>query len=119
MGDRRGKWWRREFLTSSGSFRRMHLMNDLRVAAAQFEARDRDKAFNLSRIRELSKRAVDRGAQVASFHECSITGYTFLQTLSPQQLSEIAEAVPDGPSTRELITIARELKLIVMAGLIE
>jgi len=94
-------------------------MNDLRVAAAQFEARDRDKAFNLSRVRELSRKAVDQGAQIVSFHECSITGYTFLQTLSPQQLAEIAEPVPDGPSTRTLINISKELKTIVMAGLIE
>src|SRR5258706_129617 len=97
----------------------MRLMNDLRVAAAQFEARDRDKSFNLSRIRELSRKAVDQGAQIVSFHECSITGYTFLQTLSPQQLAEIAEPVPDGPSTRTLINISKELKTIVMAGLIE
>src|SRR5882762_3343767 len=103
----------------TGRSARMRLMNDLRVAAAQFEARDGDKGFNLARIGELSKRAGDRGAQIVSFHECSITGYTFLQTLSPQQLNEIAEPVPDGPSTRELIKIARELKLIIMAGLIE
>ncbi len=94
-------------------------MNDLRVAAAQFEARDRDKAFNLSRIAELSRKAVDQGAQIVSFHECSITGYTFLQTLTPTQLGEIAEAVPEGPSTQELIRVARELKVTVMAGLIE
>src|SRR5258705_4058664 len=97
----------------------MPLMNDLRVAAAQFEARDRDKAFNLPRIRDLSRKAVDQGAQIVSFHECSITGYTFLQTLSASELSAISEPVPDGPSTRELIKIARELKLILMAGLIE
>ncbi|HEV8605431.1 MAG TPA: nitrilase-related carbon-nitrogen hydrolase, partial [Tepidisphaeraceae bacterium] len=94
-------------------------MNDLRVAAGQFEARDRDKGFNLSRIRELSRRAVDQGAQIVSFHECSITGYTFLQTLTPQEMGEIAEAVPEGSSTRELIRIAKDLKTVVMAGLIE
>src|SRR5688572_19695757 len=103
----------------TGSAPRVPLMNDLRVAAAQFEARDREKAFNLSRIAELSRRAVDQGAQIVSFHECSITGYTFLQTLSPQQLNDIAEPVPDGPSIRELMKIARDLKTILMAGLIE
>src|SRR4051794_39807116 len=87
-----------DFSMSTGNFPRMPPMNDLRVAAAQFEAHDRDKAFNLSRIRDLSRKAVDQGAQIVSFHECSITGYTFLQTLPPPQLAEIAEAVPDGPS---------------------
>src|SRR6267142_3641489 len=119
MGRRRERLWRRDSLMRTGNFRRMRLMNDLRVAAAQFEARDADKPFNLSRIRELSRRAVDQGAQIVSFHECSITGYTFLQTLSPQQLTDIAETVPDGPSTRELIKIAKDFKTIVMAGLIE
>src|SRR5437867_7012900 len=113
MGSRRGKSWRPDFLMRTGSYRRMLLMNDLRVAAAQFEARDRDKAFNLSRIAELSRRAVDQGAQIVSFHECSITGYTFLQTLTPQQLTDLSETVPDGHSTRELIKIARDLKTIV------
>src|SRR5256885_2490162 len=110
MGRRRERSSRQGSLTRTGSSRRMRLMNDLRVAAAQFEARDRDKAFNLSRIRELSRKAVEQGAQIVSFHECSITGYTFLQTLSPQQLAEIAEPVPDGPSTRTLINISKELK---------
>jgi len=94
-------------------------MNDIRVAAAQFEARDNDKAFNLQRVAELTRRAVSQGAQIVSFHECCITGYTFLQTLSRAQITELAEQVPDGPSTRRLIEIAQECRVIVMAGLIE
>src|SRR3954469_18483407 len=104
---------------SNGRLARTRLLNDLRVAAAQFEARDGDKGFNLARIRELARRAVDRGAQIVSFHECSITGYTFLQRLNRAQMMELAEPVPDGPSTRRLIGIAREFGVIVMAGLIE
>jgi hypothetical protein len=34
-------------------------MRDLRVGAARFEHRDADKAFNLSRIRELYGRLVE------------------------------------------------------------
>jgi predicted amidohydrolase len=92
---------------------------DLRVAAAQFEARDNDKLFNLSRIRALTRRAAEQGAQIVSFHECSITGYTFLQTLNHGQLVDLAEPVPDGSSTRELMKIARDFGRILMAGLIE
>jgi predicted amidohydrolase len=94
-------------------------MDDLRVAAAQFEARDNDKPYNLARIRELTKIATGQGAQVVSFHECSITGYTFLQTLSEDGLRALAEPVPDGPSVRELHAIARDANVVVMAGLIE
>ena len=94
-------------------------MRDIRVAAAQFEHRDGDKVYNLGRIRELTRRAAKDGAEVVCFHECSITAYTFLQTLSRDELDELAEPVPDGTSTRTLREIARESDVVVMAGLIE
>jgi predicted amidohydrolase len=94
-------------------------MRDIRVGAAQFEHRDADKAYNLSRIRELTRLGVERGAEIVSFHEGSTTGYTFIQALDRLALAALAEPVPDGPSTAELIAIAREFSVVVMAGLIE
>ena len=94
-------------------------MRDLRIAAAQFEHRDGDKAYNLGRIRDLTRRAAGQGAEVVCFHECSITGYTVLQTLDRDALTSWAEPVPDGPSTHALIEIARESGVVVMAGLVE
>lgn len=94
-------------------------MRDIRVAAAQFEHRDNDKAYNLSRIRELTRRAVEQGAEIVSFHEICIPAYTWLQSLSKEQLLAVAEPVPDGPSVQELIKIAREFRTVVMAGLVE
>ncbi len=94
-------------------------MRDIRVGAAQFEHRDNDKAYNLGRIAELTARAAGQGAEIVSFHECCITGYTFLQTLSREQLAELAEPVPGGPSTAALVGIAREHSAVVMAGLVE
>ena len=58
------------------------MQRDVWIATAQFEARDADKAYNLGRIEALARTAEQRGAEIVSFHECSITGYTFLQTLS-------------------------------------
>ena len=94
-------------------------MKDLYVGAAQFEHRDNDKAYNLGRIRELTRHSAEQGAQLVSFHECSVTGYTFLQSLGREELSALAEEVPDGPSTKALIEIAGEFGVVVMAGLIE
>jgi (R)-amidase len=94
-------------------------VRDIRVGAAQFEARDGDKAYNLARIDDLSGRATRQGAEIVSFHECSITGYTFLRRLDRSGLAALAEPVPDGPSTATLIGLARNHGLVIMAGLIE
>lgn len=94
-------------------------MKDIRIGAAQFENRDGDKAYNLSRVRELTRRGAEQGAEIVSFHEVCITAFSWMQSLSYEQLAAQAEPVPDGPSVRELIRIAREFSTVVMAGLLE
>ena len=94
-------------------------MRDIRIAAAQFEHRDRDKGYNLGRIRTLTRDAVERGAEIVSFHEMCIPAYSWLQSLNPTELAAVAEPVPGGTSVSELTKIAREFSTIVMAGLLE
>jgi len=94
-------------------------MRDIRVAAGQFEHRDGDKAYNLSRVAELTARAAAEGAEVVSFHECCLTGYTFLQGLSRSEVAALAEPVPGGASVAALAELARRHKVVVLAGLIE
>ncbi len=94
-------------------------MKEIRVAAAQFENRDNDKTYNLSRIRELTRCAADQGAEIVSFHEGCIPGYSWIQPLDKAQLLEIAELAPGGPSINAMHEIAREFGVVVMAGLIE
>ncbi len=93
-------------------------MRDIRIATAQFEHADGDKGKNLERIASLAQRAAHQGAEVACFHECSITGYTHLQHLASDELLALAEPL-DGPSIQELAAIARETGLVVMAGFVE
>jgi len=85
----------------------------------QFENRDNDKLYNLGRIDALTRQAVAAGAEIVSFHEGCIPGYTWIQPLTKNQLLEIAEPVPDGPSVQRLIEIARQHQVVVMAGLFE
>jgi predicted amidohydrolase len=94
-------------------------MRDIKIAAAQFEARDADKDYNFDRIESLGRTAVERGAEVVAFHECCITGYTFLESLSREAIEELAEPVPDGLSTRRLHELSRRLGVPLLAGLIE
>ena len=94
-------------------------MRQIRVAAAQFENRDNDKQYNLSRIEALTRRAVEQGAEIVSFHEACIPGYSWIQPLNKHQLLDVAEPVPDGPSVRRLCELARQVGTVIMAGLFE
>ncbi|MEO8471988.1 MAG: nitrilase family protein [Chryseolinea sp.] len=94
-------------------------MDTLKVATAQFENRSGDKQYNLSVIEQLAGQASNEGSDVIAFHECSITGYSFARQLSKEQMLELAEYVPDGPSILRLKEIAKNHNIVVMAGLFE
>ncbi|MDB5263883.1 MAG: Nitrilase/cyanide hydratase and apolipoprotein N-acyltransferase [Adhaeribacter sp.] len=94
-------------------------MEKLKVATAQFENKSGDKTYNLNLIESLSQQAAQAGAKVISFHECSVTGYTFARPLSQAQMLDVAEFIPDGPSVKRLTEIARRHDIAVLAGLFE
>ncbi|QJB35153.1 nitrilase family protein [Chitinophaga oryzae] len=94
-------------------------MEKLKVATAQFENKSGDKAYNLGQINDLAAKAAADGAQAIAFHECSVTGYTFARHLSKEQMLDLAEFIPDGPSIQRLTAIAREHNIAILAGLFE
>lgn len=94
-------------------------MQNLTIATAQFENKSGDKEYNLAVIKQLSAKAKAQGAQVVAFHECSITGYSYACNLSKQQLLDVAEYIPDGRSMSMLTAIAKEVGIIILAGLFE
>lgn len=91
----------------------------MNLAVAQFEPKDGDKVYNLSVIEELTKKAKSQGADLISFHEMSITAYTFTKNLTLSELTELAEEVPNGQSTRELMRISDKYGIPILAGLVE
>jgi predicted amidohydrolase len=94
-------------------------MIEINIATAQFQTRNGDKKYNLSRIEELCEEAAGKGARIVSFHELSITSYTFTSKLSRTEIFDLAEEVPSGKSTRELIRIAGKYNVGLLAGLVE
>lgn len=94
-------------------------MDKLKISTAQFENRSGDKAYNLSVIEKLAKKAADEGSKVVAFHECSITGYTFARHLSKMQMLDLAEFIPEGDSIHKLTEIAGNYDIAIMAGLFE
>jgi predicted amidohydrolase len=94
-------------------------MKNIKIATAQFENKSGDKNYNLDVIDKLSKMAADDGADAVAFHECSITGYSFARHLSKEQMLDLAEFVPGGPSIKRLIEISKKNSVAILAGLFE
>jgi len=91
----------------------------MKVAVAQFEPKDGDKQYNLSIIENLTQKAKLRGADVVSFHEMSVTAYTFTKDLIKKELFDLAEEIPSGESTIRLMEISQRLGIPILAGLVE
>lgn len=94
-------------------------MENINIAVAQFEPKDGDKEYNLTVIEKLVAKAKSGGADVVSFHEMSITAYTFFKNMDRAQVMSLAEKVPEGKSCEKLINISRKYDIPVLAGLVE
>jgi len=94
-------------------------MDKLKISTAQFEHKSGDKQYNLSVIEKLSEEAAEKGSDIISFHECSITGYTFARHLTKEQMLDLAEFIPEGNSILKLQDITRKFNITVLAGLFE
>ncbi len=91
----------------------------LRVAAVQFESSPGNKDANFHKMEAFVEQASAQGVRLIVFPECCITGYWFMRNLSTNRLAALAEPIPDGPSTRRLVELARRHRVTVGAGLVE
>jgi len=94
-------------------------MKDVRVASVQFQHLPGDKAANLAIIGRFVARAAALDVQIIAFPECCISGYWHLRKLSRDEMYALAEPAFSGPSSLELMRLAREYRLTIGAGLIE
>lgn len=86
-----------------------------RYAAVQMEPILLDPEANLEKIINLIHEASKRGAQIAIFPECAVTGYA----LSAEEAAAVAEPIP-GPQTQRMSDACREAGLTaVVVGTIE
>lgn len=94
-------------------------MQDIRAATVQFQHANGDSAANRSIMERYIGEAANRGVQLLAFPECCVTGYWFLRNLARDQLSELAEFVPSGPTTEWLCRQADRHGMLIGAGLVE
>ncbi len=84
----------------------------IRVALVQFDAIPEQVERNREQMIRLAKQASESGARWVLFHEGAVCDYT-------PRLDELAEPVPDGPTTCRMMALAKELKVFLSFGLSE
>jgi len=91
-----------------------------------------DKHLNIAQLSEMTRQAASQGAKIVVLPEGAITGYeTESQVWANKEkdkadssrhyrdVREVAERVPDGPTTQHFLKLARELDIVLFVNLIE
>lgn len=94
-------------------------MKDIRVSAVQFQHTAGDKNHNFEIVESFIKKAHREQARLVVFPEMCLTGYWHVRNLSRNDIEELAEPIPGGPSTQRLLTLSEKFDIIIGAGLIE
>ncbi len=94
-------------------------MEQIKVASVQFQHESGNKLENLKTITSFVEQAAALNVQLIVFPEMCITGYWHVRNLSEIEVNKLAENVPQGPSTKELVNLAKSHHIHIGAGLIE
>lgn len=88
-------------------------MKDIRIAAIVSSAEVGNTVKNLKQMADWVRKAAEKKASIVCFPEMAITGYHVRK-----EITEAAEPVP-GPATEYLLNLAKDKKIIILAGLAE
>ncbi|MBW8884368.1 MAG: nitrilase family protein [Planctomycetia bacterium] len=94
-------------------------MRNIRVAAVQFQHAPGDKAANLATIGRFVALAAAQQVEIIAFPECCISGYWHLRKLTREELTALAEPVPDGPAAQRLLSLSKKAGMTIGGGLVE
>lgn len=87
----------------------------MKVSVVQMDCRIGDRPRNLAAMERWAREAAARGAHLAIFPECALTGYCFEDA---EEARAQAEPIP-GPATEAMMRLARALGMHLVFGLIE
>jgi predicted amidohydrolase len=94
-------------------------MKDLRVACVQMQHAPGDKQANMAKIHSFLQQAAEHAVDLIVFPEMCLTGYVHVRDLGRERIEALAEPVPKGPSTQQLLSLSKELDMSIGVGLIE
>jgi len=92
----------------------------IRVAGIVLKWLRGDKETNYRRVEPLIREAAAHGAQIVCTTECFLDGYAIADKSIPlDQYRALGEPIPQGEYFRKLSALARELKILLIAGMLE
>ena len=92
----------------------------IRVAGIVLKWLRGDKQANYRRAEPLIREAAAHGAQIVCTTECFLDGYAIADKSIPlEQYRALGEPIPDGEYFRKLCALARELNILLIAGMLE
>ncbi len=92
----------------------------VRVAGIVLKWIRADKEANLRRIEPLIRQAAAAGAKIVCTTECFLDGYAIDDKSIPlETYRALGEPIPQGPYYRKLAALAAELKIHLVAGMLE
>src|SRR4051794_27490623 len=79
-----------------------------------------DKEANYRRAERMIRQAASQGAKVVCTTECFLDGYAIADKSIPlETYRALGEPIPDGEYCRRLMTLADELDVVLVAGMLE
>ena len=103
-----------------------HMNREVRVAGVQFTRRFRDVPYNVERAEGFVRKAVADGAKIIALPEMFSTGYipgviedVNVDDVKITSLFDLAEVIPDGPTITQMIELAAELEIFLIAPIWE
>ena len=94
--------------------------SSVRVAGVVVKWVRGDKEANVRRVERLIRAAAAEGAQIVCTTECFLDGYAIADSSIPlDDYRRLGEPIPDGPYCRRLAALAGELKICLVAGMLE
>ena len=92
----------------------------IRVAGIVLKWLRGDKEANYRRVEPLIREAAAHGAQIVCTTECFLDGYAIADKSIPlDEYRALGEPIPQGEYFRKLASLARELKILLIAGMLE
>ncbi len=92
----------------------------VRVAGIVLKWIRADKAANYARAEPLIRQAAAQGARIVVTTECFLDGYAVAdKTIPLEDYRALGEPIPEGPYYKRLAALARELRIHLVAGMLE